>query len=86
MLSSSIIALDVGVARHETKHQFRCSSYLDEVVVYLDLGPLRLVLNAPRTCLPVNCFLQQDADLTEHEVSVSFQLQLRKVHFHTLLK
>ena len=55
MLSSSIIALDVGVACHETKHQFRCcSSYLHVVVVDLQvLGPLRLVLNAPRTCLPM---------------------------------
>ena len=63
-----------------TKHQFRCSSYLHVVVLELHvLGPLRLVLNAPRTCLPVIFFLQQGADLTEHEVSVSFQLQLRKV-------
>ena len=81
MLSSSIIALDVGVACHETKHQFRCcSSYLHVVVVDLQvLGPLRLVLNAPRSCLPVIFFLEEGANLTEHEVSVSFQLQLRKV-------
>ena len=49
MLSSSIIALDIGVACHETKHQFRCcSSYLHVVVVNFQVvGLLRLVLNAP---------------------------------------